>query len=475
MSASKAPPLTTQPAGTQKKVLGILVALAVLLIVWNLPVRLDAAPKHALAVTACLITLLGTEVLDLGIAGIVGCYLFWITGVAKPAGAFAGFTSDTTWFVLGVLVIGGMTQVSGLGRRIGYMVVARAGSSYTKILLSLIIADFLLTFVVPSGVPRVVILASVAIGLIDAFGVGAKSNIARGMFIICTYSATIFDKMMLANPPALMARGIIESVGHTQVSWFLWFLAYLPCDLITIIVCWRVTLWLYPPEVTELPGGKAFLRGELLRMGSWTIQEKKCAVLILIGTTLWMTDSLHHINPSIIGVGVGLVSLLPGVGFLTFQDFRRVNLSAFFLVGAALSMTGVLAETKALDVITSLMFSWMTPLISNVFNSTLVLYWTAFVYHIFLASEAPMLASSMPPLMNFSLAKGFNPIVVGMIWTFASSAKIFVYQAAAVITGYSYGYFEGRDVLKVGIVLTVFESIMLLLLVPFYWPLIGLK
>ena len=45
-------------------------------------------------------------------------------------------------------------------------------------------------------------------------------------------------------------------------------------------------------------------------------------------------------------------------------------------------------ERKAvhyLDVITRVMFSWMTPLISNVFNSTLVLYWTAFVYHIFLA------------------------------------------------------------------------------------------
>ena len=86
-----------------------------------------------------------------------------------------------------------------------------------------------------------------------------------------------------------------------------------------------------------------------------------------------------------------------------------------------------------------------------------------------------MLASSMPPLLQFTMSRGFNPIVVGMIWTFASSGKIFVYQAAAVITGYSYGYFEGRDVLKVGIVLTLFESIMLLLLVPFYWPLIGLK
>ena len=31
-----------------------------------------------------------------------------------------------------------------------------------------------------------------------------------------------------------------------------------------------------------------------------------------------------------------------------------------------------------------------------------------------------------------------------------------------------------KDLLKVGFILTVVESIILLLLVPFYWPLIGI-
>ena len=446
-----------------------------LLLLWFWPMALDAPPKHALAVSLFLIVLLATEVVDLGIAGLVGCYMFWVLNVARPAAAFGGFANDTTWYVLGALLVGGMTHVTGLGRRLGYLVVARAGASYSSILLALIIADFLLTFVVPSGVPRVVIMASVAVGLIDAFRAERTSNIARGMFIILTYSATIFDKAMIANPPAIMARGIIETVGHVQVSWFQWFIAFLPLDLITIVACWRLTLWLYPPEVKVLPGGKEFLKRELEKMGPWSSAEKRCALLVLIGTALWMTDSMHHISPSLIGVGVGLAGFLPVIGVLQWEDFRRINLTAFFLVGGALSMTGILTDTKALDIITRVMFSWMTPLITNVYNSTLVVYWTACIYHLFLASETPMLASSMPPLMQFALSKGFNPMVVGMIWTFASSGKVFVYQAAAVITGYSYGYFEGRDVMKVGAILTVIESLVLLLLVPFYWPLVGAR
>ena len=61
-----------------------------------------------------------------------------------------------------------------------------------------------------------------------------------------------------------------------------------------------------------------------------------------------------------------------------------------------------------------------------------------------------------------------------MIWTFASGGKIFAYQSAVLIVGYSFGYFEAKDLLKVGFILTVVESVILLLLVPLYWPLIGI-
>jgi hypothetical protein len=40
--------------------------------------------------------------------------------------------------------------------------------------------------------------------------------------------------------------------------------------------------------------------------------------------------------------------------------------------------------------------------------------------------------------------------------------------------GCSYGCFTGRDVLNVGSILTVVEGLFLLILVPYYWPLIGL-
>jgi di/tricarboxylate transporter len=62
-----------------------------------------------------------------------------------------------------------------------------------------------------------------------------------------------------------------------------------------------------------------------------------------------------------------------------------------------------------------------------------------------------------------------------MIWTFSAGGKLFAYQPGVLIVGYSYGYFAARDLLRMGACLTVVEFLALLLMIPFYWPLIGLK
>src|SRR6266567_1046577 len=453
---------------------GRVLCVVVPVILWFAPLNLDPTIKHALAIASFMIIAWITEALAHALTGLIGCFLFWALRVVKFDVAFSGFADETAWFLFGAILFGMMATKSGLARRLAYLVMLRIGNTYSRLLLGLIVSDFLLTFLVPSGIARVVIMAAIAIGLIHAFGLEPGSNVGRGMFIIITYTAGIFDKMVIAGAASITARGLIEKVGHVEVLWSRWFLGYLPCSLITIFAAWRLTLWLFPPEKPALPGGSDYLRRELGRMGPWTRLEKKALILMLIAIGLWLTDLFHHVSPAVIGLGVGLFAALPRLGVLDMEDLKRLNYLPVFFVATAVSMGQVLVQTKALDVLTNVMFAWMTPLLTNIYSSTLVLYWTAFVYHFFLASEVSMLGTSIPLLMNFATTHGLDPLAVGMIWTFASGGKIFVYQSAVMIVGYSYGYFDGRDMLRIGLGLTIVESILLLIIVPFYWPLIGI-
>ena len=443
--------------------------------IWFMPFDIEPTTKHGLAIAMFMVLGWITQAMDYTVTGLIGCFLFWALGVVRFPIAFSGFANDTAWFLFSALLLGVIATRSGVARRLAYMVMLRIGTTYPRILMGLIVTDFLLTFIVPSGVARLVIMAAVALGLIEAFRAQTGSNVARGMFLVLTYTANIFDKMIIAGAGSITARGLIEKVGGVEVLWSAWFIAFLPCSILTVLAAWWLTLKMYPPEVVSLEGGRGYLLDELKKMGPWSELEKRSAALLGVAVALWLTDFVHHISPAVIGMGVCLFALLPRVGILDAEDLRKLNYMPMFFVATAVSMGTALEATKGIELLTHLVFSSIQPYLTNLFTTTVVLYWAAFIYHFFLASEISMLGTSIPLVVNFAKSSGMSPLLLGMIWTFAAGGKLFAYQSGVLIVGYSYGYFEARDLLRLGWWLTVVEFVILVLLVQIYWPLIGIS
>src|SRR5262249_13855778 len=157
--------------------------------------------------------------------------------------------------------------------------------------------DFLMTFLVPSGIARVTILAAIAVGTVQALGFGNRTNIGKGLLITVTYTAAIFDKMVIAGATSILARGVIDQAGKVRVLYGVWLIAYFRCSILTILCCWRLILWLYPPEHPQLtPEGREHLRLQAARLGAWSSPEKRCALLTGIAVMLWLTDFIHHLD-----------------------------------------------------------------------------------------------------------------------------------------------------------------------------------
>jgi anion transporter len=442
-------------------------------IVWLSPLPMEAETKLAFAISAFMLISWMTQVMDYAAAGLIGCMLFWALGVAEPATVFDGFTNINTWFVFAAMLLGLVAARSGLPQRVGSVIVSGIGVTYSRLLLGLIITDFLLTFLIPTGTGRVVVMATIALGLIRLFGVPGNSNIARGMFLIITYTATIFDKMILAGAASVVARGAIVENGGVELTWGLWFISFLPCDIVTIFFAWRLTLWLYPPEVESLAGREEELRAQLRADRAWTPTAIKGSILVLGAIAVWMTDFLHGTEPALVAFAVAVLALLPFTGVLTTADLKKTDLLPFLFVGTAFGMTAVLRETGGLQLLADSL-GGLEPLLSNPWTAVPVLYWGAFFYHFFLASELTMLATSVPILMEIANTHGLNPLWVGLVWTFAAGGKLFVYQSAVLVVGYSYGYFRHTDLIKMGLALTIVEFFGVLLTTTFWWPIIGI-
>src|ERR1700736_1712480 len=243
--ASEAPEVSTP---WKKALIGMVLGPLVACAIWFLPVALDPKVKHALAISALMVVYWALEPIDHGLTGLLGCYLFWALGIVKFDTAFSGFTDNTPWFLFGAMIMGEAAARSGLASRIRYIVMGLIGTSYARLLLSVIVLVFILNFLVPSGMAQLAIIAPMILGVMAAFGVGKGSNIGRGLFIILTYTCGLFNKMVLAGGASILTRGLVEKLTGKPISWTMYFIAYLPAVLITIFACWLTILWLYPPE-----------------------------------------------------------------------------------------------------------------------------------------------------------------------------------------------------------------------------------
>jgi len=157
--------------------IGRFLCVIVPVVIWFAPLNLDPTIKHALAIASFMIIAWITEALAHALTGLIGCFLFWALRVVKFDVAFGGFADETPWFLFGAILFGMMATKSGLARRLAYLVMLRVGNTYSRLLLGLILSDFLLTFLVPSGIARVVIMAAIAIGLVSGF---SQANTSYG-------------------------------------------------------------------------------------------------------------------------------------------------------------------------------------------------------------------------------------------------------------------------------------------------------
>lgn len=459
---------------TSSSIAGLLPGPIAALLIWVLPMGLEPAIHKAFAVLTFMVVSWIVGAVEYGTTALCGAFLFWALGVTTFDVAFSGFTSPVTWFVFGALLIGQAVTRTGLANRLGYLILQLVGFSYGRLLFGFLSLTLILQLLVPSPNAQIVILAPVAIGLVTAFGLGPYSNVATGLFVAMASASGFFSRMFLSGTHAIFARGLIEGQTGEQILWSQWVMAFLPLMPLTLMAYWVTIRWLYPGETLTGSGGKQYLQEAIHNLGAWSRSEKKTLFWLLLGIGLWATDFLHHTHPALIGIGLGLLLALPKIGVLDATAVKAVNFPLILFLAGAISLGKVLIAVDALTPVTQGMMDWMPALLTNPWSGSFLLYWVGFFYQFVASHPFIMLSTGLPVLLDIAAAGDLNPVAVGLAWFFASASRVFIYQAGFFVLAYSYGYFKASALFKVGAVMSVIGGLFTVLLVPLYWPMIGL-
>ena len=393
--------------------------------------------------------------------------------------ALAGFSNPALALVAGALFIAAAMTHTGLDRRIALVTLSRIGTSTRRIYIGAFAVIILLSLAVPSATARSACVVPIMMGVIAAFGVNKRSNVAASIMIIVAQGTSIWNVgIQTAAAQNLLTAGFMERMLGERVTWSDWLIAGAPWSiLMSLVLLWTV-MKILPPENDTIPGGKEAVARELEALGPMTGPQKRLATVSVLLLLAWSTEGKLHIFDTTSTTYAGLVLLmLPRVGVMTWKDVQsRIPWGTVIVFGVGIGLGTALLTTQAgqwlgAQVVAHTGLDGVGPLgVLAVLSAFLIL------IHLGFASATALTSAMLPILIAVlqTLPGDINALGMTMMLGFAVSfGFILPINAPQNMVCLGTETFTARQFAKVGLIVTAVGYALMLIMGATYWRWLG--
>lgn len=496
MTRASLPYVSTAPT-FRWPALALALALPIGIALLPTPEGLPVAGQRVLGVLACAVVLWITEAVSYAVSAVVVVALLaLLVGFAPPlAGATGvrfgtskaltlavdGFRNSAVILVSGALFLAAAMKRTGLDRRIALVILARVGSSPTRLLLGVIAVAIVLAFFVPSTTARAAALVPIMGGVMTAVSLPINSALGAMLLMTVAHASTIWNiAIKTAAAQNLIGVGLMEKALGRGITWGEWFAAGAPWAVIMTVVLFVVMRTMITPEEIGGDAATGAIRQQRDALGVVSRDERVLLGMSVGLLVVWATEGWLHPLDSATAMVVALaVLLLPRVGVLSWEDAERlVPWGTMVLFGVGVSLGNALIETGAAAwaakaSLGALGVAQLSPL-----AMVAVLTVINIVVHQGFASATGLAAAFIPIMLAFFGALGrvdaptFGMTLIQLFMVSVgfllpvNSPQNMVCQAS--------GAFSTRAFARIGAVLTVAAVGVIMLLAATYWRWIGL-
>lgn len=447
---------------TSPGTIGLLAGTALFLLLLALPAPDGLAPAawRAAAVALLMAVWWMTEALPIPVTAILPPLLFPLLGVADVRAASAPYANPLIFLFLGGFLLALGLERWQLHRRLALSLITALGTRPSRIVAGFLLASALLSMwisntatamlMLPIGLSVADLVEGDAVRWREGATVDAQQPTRSPNFTLClllgiAYACSIGGMGTLIGTPtnALLAAYMLQTYG-IELGFLEWLLMGLPLVAVGLVVVWWVLVrWVYPLQVTELPGGAELVRRQLQDLGPMSTAEKRVAVIFGVTALLWITrPQLDAFLPGLSDPGIAVFSalllfLVPsgmsvktgGAGsevgaskLLTWGATRRLPWGLLLLFGGGLSLASAIQSSPTPE--TSLA-AWIGGGVESVGNwPPLLLTLLVVLLIIFLTeltSNTATAAAFLPILGSVAVGIGIAPLTLLVPATLAAS------------------------------------------------------
>ncbi|MCX6550182.1 MAG: DASS family sodium-coupled anion symporter [Acidobacteria bacterium] len=445
-------------------------SLAVALLIWFTPPPegLTVPAWRLFAVFAAAIFSVIVGAFPIFTASVLAVAATVMTGLLKPAQAYAGFANATILLIVVAFLVARAVVKCGLGQRLGHLVVSLFGRSTLGLSYSIFLVDGLIAPAFPSNTARGGVIYPLVVGLAEAGG-ATPDNPARrrlGAYLMfsgmvsLSLSSALWFTAMAANP---LGAEIARSAGVTM-TFGSWFVAASVPTLLAMALLPYLLLKIMAPEVTATPDAPAAARKALTALGPLSGGERTVAATFVVMVALWASAGTFGLDSTAIAfLGLGV---LMATGVLTMGDIAKEGdvLATFIWFAVLYTISGQLNEMGFMGYLGQRLagaLGGLGPL--PVFLALVVAY--VLLHYLFVSQTAHVLAL-FAVFLDVGVKLGVPAVPLAFTLLFASNffAVITPQGSSANLLFTGSWYLSQGELYKLGAIATVLSLVVYLVL-----------
>ncbi|MHA1685819.1 MAG: SLC13 family permease [Candidatus Heimdallarchaeaceae archaeon] len=389
----------------------------------------------------------------------------------------APFADPVIYLFFGGFVIAKAMNKTGLDKWISLNIV-RVSPNNPKILMLIlmILAAFLSMFMSNTATAATLVPLGVAVGdklkTKDPETNKQIEKYTKALILGIAYSASIGGiGSAIGTPANPIAIALLNEYAGANITFAKWFLFGLPVVLIMLPLMW-IYLWaVYRPKVPSenMQLAKNAVSKELENIGPLNWKQIYVLFVFVLALTLWLTEKLHGISSSIVALIAGLMMFIPKL--LVDKDINDINWSALIIFGGGLALGVIMTETGASDLIA---YSITNLEITNTFV-IVILVGVLSVLLTFVASNTGTAAIMVPLVIPLALFLRIDPVLLAVVAAIGASIDTCLPTGTPpTLIAYSTEKYKVSEMVKIGGLVMIFGTLLLIFVMPFFWRLINI-
>ncbi len=386
-------------------------------------------------------------------------------------------------FLIGVMLFGCAVHKHGLGKRLALLILSIPwiGSSIYRMLFLFFVSVALLSSVV-ANTP--VIAINIPIGMALAEYVSSAwekreqkkaTNLKAFTAIGVLYASQAGGIITPAGAPHnILVISILEKTTAISINFVQWFSVAFFMGFFSLLIYFFLLKFFFKLEFTAIEGAEKYFAQEKARLGILSRGEKNTLFVLVLMLALWIIPEFWHLpflNMWIVPViGVLLLFILPekdNKGTLDAKDLHQGvswNILIFILSGLAMATLSV--EIGVIEYFEFMIAEHLANVPLLYFSGYITAVLSNFISGL---ATATLLSNILFPVVAET---SYHPASCALIISHVSVAIIMPWGGMGAATAFTTGHIKFLDMVKCGIVATVLQVFVIVIIASYLVPLL---